>query len=96
MGCAHLWVRVEIMGPGKYENVEKSQSVLITINPMIFTRTRTCSTANGSAPAPARGPAHATHPRRPFKPPFGCTSFGVNGLAAAVASQSFLTRTDVT
>jgi hypothetical protein len=34
-------VRVEIMGPGKYENVGKSQSVLIMINPIIFTRTRT-------------------------------------------------------
>jgi hypothetical protein len=33
-------VRVEIMGPGKYENVGKSQSVLIMINPIIFTRTR--------------------------------------------------------
>jgi hypothetical protein len=36
-----LRVRVEIMGPGKYENVGKSQSVLIMINPIIFTRTRT-------------------------------------------------------
>eukprot|EP01047_Picozoa_sp_COSAG01_P029837 COSAG01_NODE_2061_length_8482_cov_6.301925_2_plen_89_part_00 len=36
-----LRVRVEIMGPGRYENVGKSQSVLIVINPMIFTRTRT-------------------------------------------------------
>jgi hypothetical protein len=34
-------VRVEIMGPGKYENVGKSQSVLIMINYIIFTRTRT-------------------------------------------------------
>jgi hypothetical protein len=33
-------VRVEIMGPGKHENVGKSQSVLVTTNPIIFTRTR--------------------------------------------------------
>jgi hypothetical protein len=33
-------VRVEIMGPVKYENVGKSQPVLMMINPMIFTRTR--------------------------------------------------------
>jgi hypothetical protein len=31
-------VRVEIMGPGKYENVGKSQSVLTLIHPIIFTR----------------------------------------------------------
>jgi hypothetical protein len=33
-------VQVEIMGPGKYENVGNSQSVLIMTNPIIFTRTR--------------------------------------------------------
>jgi hypothetical protein len=33
-------VWVEIMGPGKYEHVGKSQSVLMMINPIIFTRTR--------------------------------------------------------
>jgi hypothetical protein len=33
-------VRVEIMGPGKYGIVGKSQSVLTMINPIIFTRTR--------------------------------------------------------
>jgi hypothetical protein len=33
-------VRVEIMGLGKYENVGKSQSVLIMIDPIISTRTR--------------------------------------------------------
>jgi hypothetical protein len=33
-------VRVEIMGAVKYENVEKSQSVLTMINPIIFTRIR--------------------------------------------------------
>jgi hypothetical protein len=31
-------VRVEIMGPAKYENVGNSQSVLIMIDPIIFTR----------------------------------------------------------
>jgi hypothetical protein len=40
----HLRVRVEIMGPGKYEHVGKYQSVLIMVNPMIFTRTRTDNT----------------------------------------------------
>jgi hypothetical protein len=40
-----LWpgvrVRVEIIGPGKYENVRKSQSVLMMIDPILFcTRTR--------------------------------------------------------
>eukprot|EP01047_Picozoa_sp_COSAG01_P028359 COSAG01_NODE_1902_length_8963_cov_29.997405_1_plen_350_part_00 len=36
-----LRVRVaEIMGPGNYENVGKSQLALIMINPIIFTRTR--------------------------------------------------------
>jgi hypothetical protein len=33
-------VRVEIMGPGTYENVGKYQSLLIMIGPIIFTRTR--------------------------------------------------------
>jgi hypothetical protein len=33
-------VRVEIMGPEKYENAGKSQSVLLMISPIIFTRTR--------------------------------------------------------
>jgi hypothetical protein len=33
-------VRVEIMGPVKYDNVGKSQSVNIMSNPIIFTRTR--------------------------------------------------------
>jgi hypothetical protein len=40
-GDVRLRVRVEIMGPGKHGNVGKSQPVLIMINPMIFTRTRT-------------------------------------------------------
>jgi hypothetical protein len=40
-------VRVEIMGPGKYESVRKSQSVLIMVDPMIFTRTRTCAVVQG-------------------------------------------------
>eukprot|EP01047_Picozoa_sp_COSAG01_P046839 COSAG01_NODE_4428_length_5032_cov_11.671666_7_plen_132_part_00 len=33
-GVPYLRVRVEIMGPGNYENVGESQSVLIIINPM--------------------------------------------------------------
>jgi hypothetical protein len=44
-------VRGEIMGPGKYENVEKSQSVLNTINPLIspHTRTRSSRTCRNSS-----------------------------------------------
>jgi hypothetical protein len=38
---ATLRVRVEIIGSQKHGIVGKSQSVLIMINPMIFTRTRT-------------------------------------------------------
>jgi hypothetical protein len=37
--AARVRVRGEITGPGKYENVDQSQSVLIMINPMIFPRT---------------------------------------------------------
>jgi hypothetical protein len=39
--CVGQFIRVwvKIMGPGKYENVGKSQSVVIMINPIIFTRT---------------------------------------------------------
>eukprot|EP01047_Picozoa_sp_COSAG01_P077095 COSAG01_NODE_13763_length_1538_cov_2.806810_1_plen_51_part_10 len=33
-------MQVEILGPGNYENVGESQSVLMMIDPMIFTRTR--------------------------------------------------------
>jgi hypothetical protein len=33
-------VRVEIMGPVNYENVGESQAVLIMIDPIISTRTR--------------------------------------------------------
>jgi hypothetical protein len=36
----NIRARGEIMGPEKYENVGKSQSVLIMINSIIFTRTR--------------------------------------------------------
>jgi hypothetical protein len=38
--ATQLRVRVEIVGLGKYEHVGESQSVLILINPIIFTRTR--------------------------------------------------------
>eukprot|EP01047_Picozoa_sp_COSAG01_P019604 COSAG01_NODE_1095_length_11714_cov_9.062930_3_plen_230_part_00 len=48
-----LRVRVEIMGPGKYEDVGKSQSVIVMINPIISTRTRilygfSCSLSQGT------------------------------------------------
>jgi hypothetical protein len=33
VGTSHIRVRVEIMGPGKYDSVGKSQPVLIMINP---------------------------------------------------------------
>jgi hypothetical protein len=35
-----LRVRVEIMGPGKYENAGKTQSVLLMITPMIVVNLR--------------------------------------------------------
>jgi hypothetical protein len=52
--CDRVWllrVRVEIRGPGKFRNVGKSQCVLIMINPMISTRTRTQALAS-SIPDP--------------------------------------------
>jgi hypothetical protein len=39
-GQGQLWVRGEMMGPGKCENVGKYQSVLMMIDPMISPRTR--------------------------------------------------------
>jgi hypothetical protein len=40
-GCyTKVWVRVEIMGSQKYENVGESQSLPIMNDPIIFTRTR--------------------------------------------------------
>eukprot|EP01047_Picozoa_sp_COSAG01_P048270 COSAG01_NODE_4688_length_4811_cov_3.539588_1_plen_79_part_00 len=38
---AEVWVRAEIMGSQKCRIVGKYQSVLIMIDPIIFTRTRT-------------------------------------------------------
>jgi hypothetical protein len=40
-GCLCVRVRVEIMGSQKCGFVGKSQPVLMMINPIIFTRTRT-------------------------------------------------------
>eukprot|EP01047_Picozoa_sp_COSAG01_P026808 COSAG01_NODE_1741_length_9356_cov_13.065572_5_plen_204_part_00 len=54
-----LRVRVEIMGPGKYENAGKSQSVLIMINPIIFTRTRTQGVSSPHRPLGGGGCAHS-------------------------------------
>jgi hypothetical protein len=51
---ATLRVRVKIMGPGKYENVGKSQSVFIMIDPIISPRTR----ASGLRPLPNVRPLH--------------------------------------
>jgi hypothetical protein len=39
----NIRVRVEIMAPGKYNNVGESQSVLLMDDPIISTRTRTSS-----------------------------------------------------
>jgi hypothetical protein len=41
MQCMHVRVRVEIMGAPKCRHVGESQPVLMMINPMTFTRTRT-------------------------------------------------------
>jgi hypothetical protein len=57
-----LRVRVEIMGPGKYEHVGESQSVLIMINPIIFTHTRNRQKSAGRALAPARWPSEPGGP----------------------------------
>jgi hypothetical protein len=62
------------MGPGKYGNVGKSQSVLIMINSMIFTRTRNpagavelvCGSRRYSNIQQAKG---ANHTSRPFDLP---------------------------
>jgi hypothetical protein len=39
------------MGPGKYENVEESESFLIMINPIVSPRTRMFQVACAAAPA---------------------------------------------
>jgi hypothetical protein len=54
-----LRVRVEIMGPAKYENAGKSQSVLIMINPIISTRTRTQGVSSPHRPMGGGGCAHS-------------------------------------
>jgi hypothetical protein len=43
-----LRVRGEMMGPGKYESVGKSQPVLVMINPMISPRIRTVDSSDGA------------------------------------------------
>eukprot|EP01047_Picozoa_sp_COSAG01_P050041 COSAG01_NODE_5017_length_4524_cov_3.064836_5_plen_75_part_00 len=43
----HLRVRVEMMGSGRYELVGKAQPILMVINPMISTRTRTVADTRG-------------------------------------------------
>ena len=51
-GTSHrtnIRVRVEIMGSPKCRNVGKCQSVLITIHPIIFTRTRMFVAGGGGA-----------------------------------------------
>ena len=49
-GITYIRVRVEIMGSQKCRIAGKPQSVLVMINPMIFTRTRT-TLAVSSTPA---------------------------------------------
>jgi hypothetical protein len=46
-------VRVEIMGSPKCRIVGKSQPVLVRINPMIFTRTRTSRRGGAAVPLPS-------------------------------------------
>jgi hypothetical protein len=57
--AAAVRVRVEIMGPGKYENVGKSQSVLVMIDPIISTRTRHVRTLEERLPRRRRILVHA-------------------------------------
>jgi hypothetical protein len=54
---AVLRVRVEIMGSPKFRSVGKSQCVLIMIDPIVSTRTRTPSRLASPAAAHARGAA---------------------------------------
>jgi hypothetical protein len=49
-----LRVRVEIMGPGKYEHVGKSQSDVMMIDPMISARTRISRRARAGVPRGAQ------------------------------------------
>jgi hypothetical protein len=61
-------VRVKIMGPGKYENVGKSQSVLMMIDPIISTRTRITTRDRlallfeANRPWPCAQPSSTRHP----------------------------------
>jgi hypothetical protein len=50
---------VEIMGPGNYESVGKSQSVLVMIDPIISTRTRNVRTLEERLPRRRRILVHA-------------------------------------
>jgi hypothetical protein len=75
--ASQLRVRVELMGPGKYEHVGESQSVLMMINPMISptpvqTRSLNVATRPGRCvrgprarpercPLPSPGAAELTH-----------------------------------
>jgi hypothetical protein len=86
--CGSIRVRVEIMGPGKYKNVGKSQSVVIMINPIIFTRTRRYlgrAQPGGEllevAPQPGRG--HHLHP--------GATTVSLASLRRATAAALAIT-----
>jgi hypothetical protein len=51
-------VRGQTMGPGKYENVGKSQSVLIMINPMNSPRARITRREAAARRAPLGGSLH--------------------------------------
>eukprot|EP01047_Picozoa_sp_COSAG01_P033587 COSAG01_NODE_2478_length_7613_cov_477.283737_4_plen_335_part_00 len=55
-----IWVRVEVMGSQNCRIVRKSQSVLMMINPIIFTRTRTVQLACCPGTA-SLGPRVGTH-----------------------------------
>jgi hypothetical protein len=65
-GMAVVWLRMEIMGSQNYRNVGESQPVLIMIDPIISTRTRTmrsnaCEAAREAPPPPPRHNAQSPH-----------------------------------
>jgi hypothetical protein len=84
-------VRVEIMGPRKYEHVGKSQSVLMMINPIISTRTRSAAAQHGNAGRPQS--VHILHTL--VSPPASlsaCTALGSRGAQVGDMGHSYLAQ----
>jgi hypothetical protein len=84
----------EIMGPGNYENVGKSQPVLIVINPMISPRTRMLRWGRGgvyrqhvTSSAGSAGPAGCPDSRRVAAAARVCVQSTASVLACCVLSR---------